>query len=196
MSPIRLLARRVSQGALVSFAAITLTGIAMSTVLTVVLVALAGVGWAAATHTRMPDDWLPTDMELAAIDARREREEREAFEESGEGARHYEELLLDLSSLVGHDITAVIRAGGPPRDSAIVSGVLRAALPIHGEEDEALVFTVGDLASGFHIYRAPFVTGEAVAYNAEDDGLFITAPGVTIEIHEHATMPDPQEDLA
>jgi hypothetical protein len=131
-----------------------------------------------ALHRKQPADWYPTDEELARADAQHEREDLEAFQDSGEGERAYEQAVNVLHRLVGTEVTVIAGAGGIAwRPMIAVTGVLLSGEPEPGDtlEDETLVFMVGNTSS-FYVDRTQLEHPDASVNYSDEDGLELATP--------------------
>lgn len=129
-------------------------------------------------HRKQPADWYPTDEELARADAQHEREDLEAFQDSGEGERAYEQAVNVLHRLVGTEVTVIAGAGGIAwRPMIAVTGVLLSGEPEPGDtlEDETLVFMVGNTSS-FYVDRTQLEHPNAHVDYSDEDGLELATP--------------------
>lgn len=144
------------------------------------IVVLLGIGavLVIVLHRKQPADWYPTDEELAQADAQHEREDLEAFQDSGEGERAYERAVNVLHRLVGTEVTVIAGAGGIAwRPMIAVTGVLLSGEPEPGDtlEDETLVFMVGNTSS-FYVDRTQLEHPDAHVDYSDEDGLELATP--------------------
>ena len=157
-------AKRAAHFALIILLVFILTGHRLE-----ILIGTAGMAallWGGLYNRTAPDDGLPTDNELRASDALREGDERDDYAASGAGVGTYEDVIHRLHTLVGHELSVQIRAGGPTgKPAALLSGPLRSALDVSQPgDDEVLFFAVGDEGDGFFLEFETFLFGDAAVH--------------------------------
>ncbi len=134
-------------------------------------------------------DPLPTDEELAELDAKRDQAEQNEHIASGRGTEMYERALSMLQSLLGQHVSVYGGGGGAAwRPLLGVSGILIGGSPDADPdgpvslEGERLVFSIGNVGT-FLLDRAQLEAPGASVHYDEESGLeLVHADGQVLRI--------------